>query len=107
MWRGMNAHVLNSSDLTDGKNISIAKYAFLFLSKFICNNTLSLESKKKLLKYYGILVLFYGSESWSISSQMKKKIEATECVFYGRIVRTVKEHVINREVLEQMDSKGI
>lgn len=105
----MNAHVLNSSDLTgDGKNISIAKYAFLFLSKFICNNILSLESKKKLLKYYGILVLLYGSESWSISSQMKKKIEATECVFYGRIVRiTVKEHVINREVLEQIDSKWI
>ena len=48
-------------------------------------------------------VLLYGSECWTITNTMKKKLEAAEIWFYRRILRIpYTAHVKNEVVLDRM-----
>ena len=51
-------------------------------------------------------VLLYGSESWTISSRMKRRLEAIEMWFYRRMLRiSWTQHVSNYEVLRRMQTR--
>ena len=53
-----------------------------------------------------IPVLLYGSEIWTISSRMRRRLEATEMWFYRRMLRiSWTQHVSNYEVLRRMQTK--
>ena len=51
-------------------------------------------------------VLLYGSESWTISSRMKRRLEAIEMWFYRRMLRiSWTQHVSNYEGLRRMQTR--
>ena len=64
--------------------IAIAKKKFMEKKSVFTNSKISIETRKRFLKCYIWSVLLYGSESWTISAEMKKKLEAMEmwcCLF--------------------------
>ena len=85
------------------RRIALAKTTFSNLSKVFKNKRLSLHIKRRLLKCYVRPVLLYGSECWTITDAMKKKLEAAEMWFYRKILRIpYTAHVKNEVVLERM-----
>ena len=68
------------------------------------NNTMNTEIQ--ILNVYVIPVLPYGCECWTISKQMKKKLEATDMWFLRRIMRiSWVENKSNEEVLQKAKIK--
>ncbi len=51
------------------------------LGKILRNGKISMHTKKRVLNCYVEPVLLYGSECWTISAQMKRKLRATELWF--------------------------
>ena len=69
------------------KRIGMAKDTFQELEKVLRNHKLVMETKKKVLDAYVMSILMYGSECWTISPQMRQRLEATEIWFYRRMLR--------------------
>jgi hypothetical protein len=88
--------------LTEIKSrIGQAKAAFQKMRNILCNKSLSLNIRKRVLKCYIEPVLLYGCESWNVNEQMKRNLEATEMWFLRRMMRipwTAK--VTNNDCLE-------
>ena len=57
------------------------KNTFMKLGKILRNGKISMHTKKRVLNCYVEPVLLYGSECWTISAQMKRKLRATELWF--------------------------
>ena len=64
--------------------IGMAKTAFTVV---LCSKKLNIETGKGVLKCYVWSVLTYGSECWTISKNMAKRIEAAEMWFLRRMLR--------------------
>ena len=60
------------------RRIGMAKVAFHKMKKLLCNSKLAMKTKLRVLECYVIPILIYSSECWTISENMKKKVEATE-----------------------------
>ena len=74
--------------ITEIKNrIGQAKTAFYKMKSILCNKSLSLEVRKRILACYIEPVLTYGCESWTISKQAIKSLEAAEMWCYRRMLR--------------------
>ena len=69
------------------RRIALAKTTFSNMSKVFKCRRLSLYTKSRLLKCYVRPILLYGSECWTITYTMKKKLEEAEMWFYRRILR--------------------
>ena len=88
------------------RRIAIAKETFNKMSKMFKNHKIALNTKQRLLQCYIYPVLLYGSECWTISSNMQKKLEATEMWFYRRILKvSYTEHMTNETVLDKMKTQ--
>ena len=88
------------------RRIGLAKDAFQKLSKVLRDRKVSRTTKKRVLYCYVIPVLLYGSESWTISSRMRRRLEAIEMWFYRRMLRiSWTQHVSNYEVLRRMQTR--
>lgn len=70
------------SDAEIRRHIGMAKDAFQKLGR---DRRSLLVTKKRVLNYYMISVLLYGSECWTVSSKMNKRLKATEVWFYKKI----------------------
>ena len=82
--------------------IAMAKEAFQRLNSILVSGSLALITKKRILENYVLPNLLYGSECWTISSQMTKKLEAVEVWFYRRILKVSwTSHQTNEEILIQ------
>ena len=95
---------LGSTIKSDGRNdaeikirIGMAKDAFQKMEKVIKNKNITIETRNRILQCYVIPILTYGSECWTISPNMERKLEATEMWFH----RSWKDHVTNDEVLRR------
>ena len=94
---------------SDGRNdaeikirIGMAKDAFQKMEKVIKNKNITIETRNRILQCYVIPILTYGSECWTISPNMERKLEATEMWFHRRMLRIYwKDHVTNDEVLRR------
>ena len=64
-----------------------AKATFKKLDTFLTNPRISITVRKIMLQCYVEPVLTYGSEAWTITKQIMKKIEATEMWFIRRMLR--------------------
>ena len=60
---------------------------FQKMKNILCNKSLSLNVRKRVLKCYTEPVLLYGSESWNVNEQIRKNLEATEMWFPRRMLR--------------------
>ena len=69
------------------RRIGIAKNAFQKLEKVLKDRRMTVETKGRALDCYVNSILLYGSECWTVSTQMEKRLEATEMLFYRRMLR--------------------
>ncbi len=69
------------------RRIGIAKSAFKAMENVLTSRTISLKVRLRVLKCYIWSTLLYGCETWTISSVMLKKLEATEVWFLRRMLR--------------------
>ena len=67
--------------------IGQAKAAFNKMKSILCNKSLSMNVRNRVLKCYIEPVLLYGSESWNINEQIRKNLEATEMWFLRQMLR--------------------
>ena len=82
------------------RRIAIAKKKFMEKKSIFTNSKISIETRKRFLKGYIWSVLLYGSESWTISAEMKRKLVAMDIWCYRRMSWT--ELVSNEKVLRQV-----
>ncbi|XP_069972232.1 uncharacterized protein [Penaeus vannamei] len=88
------------------KRIGIAKDTFQKLGTVFKDRRLGSETKVRVLDCYVNSVLLYGSECWTISAQMEKRLEATEMWFFRRMLRiSWTDHVTNQEILQRVGRK--
>ena len=73
----------------------MAKDAFQKMEKVIKNKNITIETRNRILQCY-------GSECWTISQNMERKLEATEMWFHRRMLHiSWKDHVTHYEVLRR------
>ncbi|CAI6343800.1 unnamed protein product [Macrosiphum euphorbiae] len=101
---------LGSNITEDGRSktniicrIAQAKRAFQDKSHILTTNSVSLEIRKKFLKSYIWSVALFGSETWTINSTEKNRLEAFEMWCYRKMLKIPwTEKVTNKEVLDKI-----
>ena len=87
--------------------IGMAKDAFQKLQKIVKNSKLSLDIRKWTLDCYVKPILTYGSESWTISSQIDQRLQAAKMWFYQRKLKISWTHLMsNEEVLRRVETRN-
>ena len=88
------------------KRIGMTKDAFQKLQKVVQNHKLSLDIRKQVLHCHVKPILIYGSESWTITSQIEQRLQAAEMWFYQRMLKISWTHLMsNEEVLRRAETK--
>jgi len=65
-----------------------------------------MEHKKRVLGCYVNSTLLNGSECWTVSTQMEKRLKAAEMWFYRTLLRiSWTEHTTDEKVLRQSGNK--
>jgi hypothetical protein len=81
------------------RRIGIAKSTFNSMKKVLTSREISMKVRIRVLKCYVWSTLFYGCESWVLTKELMKKLEATEMWFLRRMQRiSWKEKITNEEV---------
>ena len=65
--------------------IGKAKTVFTIMRNIITRKELDLSLQVRLIWCYAMSVLLYGMESWVLSYELEKRIEALEMFIYGRL----------------------
>ena len=82
------------------RRIALAKSAFSKLGKILTNRTMSMRTRIRVLNCYIYPVLMYGSETWTLASDTKKRLESFEMWFLRRMMKIPwTDKVSNEEVL--------
>ena len=88
------------------KRIAIAKASFQKMSTILKNRNISFSTKLRVLKTYVWSILLYACETWTITAETKKNLEAAEMWFYRRMVRiSWKEKRTNESILEETNQE--
>ena len=70
------------------------------MKNILTNNRIRTQTRIRALKTYVWSTLMYGSESWTISRELKAKLSAAEMWFYRRMLRiSWRDRVTNEDVL--------
>ena len=101
---------LGSAISNDGKNkseivkrICQAKIAFNNKKTIFTSKNISLKTRKNLLKTYVWSIALYGCETWTITMEERRRLEAFELWCYRRMLRiSWMDRVTNEEVLERV-----
>ena len=93
------------SDKEIRRRIGIAKSTFTSMNIILTARNINIAVHLRVLKCYIWSTLLYGCETWTISADMIKKLEALETWFYRRMLRiSWKEKVTNVEVYRRMNT---
>ena len=65
------------------RRIAIAEKKFMEKKNIFTNSKISIETRNRFLKCYIWSVLLYGSESWTISTEMKTDWHQWKCGVTG------------------------
>ena len=88
------------------KRIEIARSAFEKMSKVLTLRTINIQTRKRASPCYIWSMLFYGSETQTLTKAIQNKLEAFEMWIYRRMMRiSWTEHKSNEEVLQMTISK--
>ena len=66
--------------------IDQAETAFQRMRNILCNTSLSMNVRKRVLKRYIQPILLYGSELWTIGYSAQKSLKAAEIRFIRRML---------------------
>ena len=81
------------------RRIIMAETMFGKMTKVLRRHDVSLKLKIRLLNSCVIPVLTYGAESWTVTKEMEKKLDACEMRWLRRMLRvSYKEHTTNEEI---------
>ena len=84
------------------RTIVLAKQAFIDLGYILRNKNMSFRIRFRLLKCYVWSVFLYDCESWTMTIETIKKVNALELWFLRRMQRILwTAHVTNKTVLKQ------
>ena len=84
------------------RRICIAKSAFTSLEKVVKSRDIKLYLRISVLKSYVWSTLLYGFETWTLTSDLMKQLEATKTWFLRRMLRiSYKYRMTNEEVLRR------
>ena len=90
------------SDCEIKKRIAMAKDTFCKMKTIFTNRNINIFTKIETLRAYVWSILLYGCESWTLSKNTEKKLEATEMWFIRRMLRiSWTEKKSNTEVMEE------
>ena len=85
------------------KRINIARSNFNNMKKILTNNKITIKTKKNIIRTYVWSSLLYGCETWTVTKEMQKKLQATEIWFYRRMLKVSwKDFVKNEQILERV-----
>ena len=88
------------------RRIAIAKDSFTKLNPIFRNHDILMATKFRVLKAYVWSVLLYGCECWTITEDLKKRLEAAEMWFIRRMLRVSwTEKKTNEAVLDDAGVK--
>ena len=66
----------------------------------LCNPKITMATRTRVLQCYVLPILKYACESWTISKEMEKRINASEMWFFRRMLRiSWTSHTSNEDVL--------
>ncbi|KAJ2952534.1 hypothetical protein O0L34_g6852 [Tuta absoluta] len=86
--------------------IEQARSAFVKMSDLLCNRSLQVSTRVRLARCYVFSILLYGSEAWTLTEAMAKRIQAFEMWVYRRMLRiSWTDKVRNDIVLQRMNKK--
>lgn len=108
-----NFNYLGSMLTSDGRSdqeikrrIVIAKEAFNKKKTTFTNTHISTSTKLRILRCYIWSILLYGCETWTISNNMQKRLQATEMWFLRRMLKiSWGDRITNEEVLTRANTK--
>ena len=87
------------------RRISIARCTFLQMSKSLCCRDMRLDTRQRILRCYIWSTLLYGSETWTISKTMIRRLTAFEMWSYRKMMKIPwTDKVTNAEVLNRMST---
>ena len=88
------------------RRIEIARSAFENMSKTLTSRSINIELRLRLAKCYVWSTLLYGSETWTMTKSLTKKIEAFEMWIFRRMLKiSYTEHKSNDAVLKLMKTE--
>jgi hypothetical protein len=80
--------------------IAQAKAAFMKKKKLLCSKTISIKTKKRLIRTYTWSVALYGCETWTLNVAERRSLEAFEMWCWRKMERiSYTERKTNEEVL--------
>ena len=83
------------------KRIEIARSAFNGFGKTLTSRDISIPTKLRLVKCYVWSTLLYGCETWTLSQQIMKKLQAFEMWIYRKMLKiSWSDKKTNEEVLK-------
>lgn len=86
--------------------IEQARAAFYKMKGLLCQRSLTLKTRLRILKCYVVPVLMYGHEGWTLTKAMEKRLTAFEMWLYRRMLRIPwTDRIRNTEVLSRMDTE--
>ena len=89
------------------RRICIAKSTFEQMNKLLTNRKLSYKLKLRLVKCFIWSTFTYACETWTLTAEMERRIDALEMWMYRRMTRTSwKDKKTNVEVLEKVGLKN-
>jgi len=60
------------------RRIAMSRETFSKIKKILCNPKITVTTRLRVLECYVLPVLKYGSETWTVSKKMEKRINAIE-----------------------------
>ena len=83
--------------------IGIAKTAFGKMKNVVTSRHIGTDTKIRVIKAYVWATLLYGCESWTISKEMERRLEAFEMWCYRRMMRVSwTERRTNQSILDEI-----
>ena len=87
------------------RRISIARSTFNKMRSTLTNKSISLETRKRIMRCYIWSTLLYGAETWTLTSAMVKRLEAFEMWIYRRMLKiSWTDKMSNKEVLRRANA---
>ena len=88
------------------RRINIAKERFGSMSKLLTTKRLKLTTKLRILKCYVYSIFTYGSEAWTLTKALEKRVEAFEMWCLRRIGNiSWRDKLKNEKVLDKLGTK--
>ena len=85
------------------RRIGIAKTAFRRMTRIVTNRHLRIATRVKVIKTYIWSTLLYGCESWTLTQESRKRLEAMEMWCWRRMLKiSWTERITNESILDDI-----